>query len=82
MHKFSPPKWADRFLEWYCNPKLLEAIQGDAYELFDRTAQSRSKRAADISLKIPFRFLEAATFVYDRTGKPVRLRGQDVGGGS
>ncbi|MDF3073910.1 MAG: hypothetical protein K0S54_1577 [Alphaproteobacteria bacterium] len=40
------------------------------------------KRAADISLKIPFRFLEAATFVYDRTGKPVRLRGQDVGGGS
>lgn len=40
------------------------------------------KRAADIGLKIPFRFLEAATFVYDRSGKPVRLRGQDVGGGS
>jgi putative ABC transport system substrate-binding protein len=40
------------------------------------------RRAADIGLKIPFRFLEAATFVYDRTGKPVRLRGQDVSGGS
>jgi putative ABC transport system substrate-binding protein len=40
------------------------------------------KRAADIGLKVPFRFLEAATFVYDRQGKPVRLRGQDVGGGS
>jgi putative ABC transport system substrate-binding protein len=40
------------------------------------------KRAADIGLKIPFRFLEAATFVYDRNGKPVRLRGQDVVGGS
>jgi putative ABC transport system substrate-binding protein len=40
------------------------------------------KRAAEIGLKIPFRFLEAATFIYDRSGKPVRLRGQDVGGGS
>ncbi|MEQ9659524.1 permease prefix domain 2-containing transporter, partial [Fulvivirga sp.] len=33
MHQ--PPKWADRFLSWYCNPDLLEEIQGDAYELFD-----------------------------------------------
>ncbi len=29
-----PPKWADRFLGWYCNPKLLEQIQGDVHELF------------------------------------------------
>lgn len=29
-----PPKWADRFLSWYCNPKLLEQIQGDVHELF------------------------------------------------
>ena len=29
-----PPKWADRFLEFYCNPRRLEQIQGDAYELF------------------------------------------------
>lgn len=32
-----PPKWADRFLKWYCRPQLLEEIQGDAYELFYRT---------------------------------------------
>ncbi len=25
-----PPKWADWFLGWYCNPELLEEIQGDA----------------------------------------------------
>lgn len=30
-----PPKWADRFLEWYCNPDLLEDLQGDLYEEFD-----------------------------------------------
>lgn len=33
---YHPPKWADRFLQWYCKPELLEEIQGDAYELFDR----------------------------------------------
>lgn len=32
----TPPQWADRFLEWYCNPALLEEVQGDAYELFQR----------------------------------------------
>ena len=32
----NPPKWAQRFLKWYCNPQLLEEIEGDIYELFDR----------------------------------------------
>lgn len=32
----TPPRWADRFLEWYCRPDLLEEIQGDAHELFFR----------------------------------------------
>ncbi len=35
----SPPKWADRFLEWYCRPELLEEIQGDLYELFDKRVE-------------------------------------------
>jgi putative ABC transport system permease protein len=43
----NPPKWADRFLRWYCNPDLLEEIQGDVYELFSRRA-AKSKRTADI----------------------------------
>ncbi len=39
-----PPKWADKFLQWYCRPDLLEEIQGDAYELFYRQVQiNRSK---------------------------------------
>lgn len=32
----SPPRWADRFLEWYCNPDLLEDLQGDLYEMYER----------------------------------------------
>ncbi len=31
---YKPPKWADRFLKWFCNPELLEQIQGDVHELF------------------------------------------------
>ncbi len=40
-----PPKWADRFLQWYCRPDLLEEIQGDAYELFYRTASTNKTKA-------------------------------------
>lgn len=31
-----PPRLADRFLEWHCNPELLDEVQGDLYELFQR----------------------------------------------
>lgn len=48
MTKESPPKWADRFLEWYCNPSLLEGIQGDAYELYNRSRKNRGGRIANL----------------------------------
>ncbi|HEY8936011.1 MAG TPA: ABC transporter permease [Cyclobacteriaceae bacterium] len=48
MVKESPPKWADRFLEWYCNPALLEEIQGDAYELYHRTLKNQSRFQANV----------------------------------
>jgi len=31
-----PPRWADKFLEWYCNPDLIEDLQGDLHERFNR----------------------------------------------
>lgn len=40
-----PPRWANRFLEWYCRPDLLEEIQGDTYELFYRTAKQNELKA-------------------------------------
>lgn len=30
----TPPKWADRFLVWFCSEELLEEIQGDLHEAF------------------------------------------------
>lgn len=41
-----PPKWADKFLEWYCHPDLLEEIQGDAYELFEKRIKKKGQKAA------------------------------------
>lgn len=29
-----PPAWAQRFLEWYCAPELLEDLLGDLHELY------------------------------------------------
>ncbi|NRB53994.1 MAG: ABC transporter permease [Saprospiraceae bacterium] len=29
-----PPRWADRFLGWFCAEELLEEIQGDLHEAF------------------------------------------------
>ncbi len=45
MIKECPPKWADRFLEWYCRPDRLDEIQGDAYELFYRTVKDSQRKA-------------------------------------
>ena len=41
-----PPRWAERFLGWFCKPELLEYIQGDLQEAFeDQLATKGSKKA-------------------------------------
>lgn len=43
-----PPKWADRFLRWYCNPRFLEEIEGDIYELFERRIEHQNPKVAKV----------------------------------
>jgi putative ABC transport system permease protein len=43
-----PPRWAERFLEWYCKPSLLEDLQGDLNEYFDRNVKAKGLRKARI----------------------------------
>lgn len=45
--QIQPPKWADRFLEWYCDPDLLEEIQGDSQELFYRRVDEEGLKTAN-----------------------------------
>lgn len=45
----SPPRWADRLLEWFVAPHLLEYVQGDLHETFykqvDQVGIGRARRA-------------------------------------
>lgn len=43
-----PPKWADRFLEFYCRQEFLEEIQGDAYEIFEQQVATNKVRKAKL----------------------------------
>lgn len=43
--KIEPPKFANRFLEWYCAPALLDEIQGDVFELYYREARVSKRKA-------------------------------------
>jgi putative ABC transport system permease protein len=36
-----PPKWAQRILEWYCRKDLLEDLQGDLQEYFQRNLEKK-----------------------------------------
>lgn len=57
-----PPKWADRFLEWYCRPELLEDLQGDLYEHFERNLTNKGKTRARLNYIIDvFKFMRPYT---------------------
>ena len=43
-----PPRWAERLLSWYCRPELLEDLQGDLNEYFDRNVKWKSSRQAKL----------------------------------
>lgn len=41
-----PPRWAEKFLSWYCRPELLEDLQGDLNEYFHRNVKSKGASRA------------------------------------
>lgn len=49
QRNISPPKWADRFLEFYCKSEFLEEIQGDAHELFRVRVSTQNSFKAKIN---------------------------------
>lgn len=59
-----PPRFADKLLEWYCNPDLLEDLQGDLHERF----QHRVKRRGLFVAKLLFT-IEVIAFI-----RPYTLR--------
>lgn len=45
MEETQPPKWALRFLRWYCKDEYLTEIEGDLHELFYLRAKHSSRNA-------------------------------------
>jgi len=43
-----PPKFADRFLQWFCAAEVLETLQGDLYELYQKRREKRGRLLADL----------------------------------
>ena len=42
-----PPKWASRFLHWYCELSLIEEIEGDINEEFYKVFKNKGRRKAN-----------------------------------
>jgi putative ABC transport system permease protein len=58
----SPPAWAQRLLEWYCRPELLEDLQGDLNEYFNRHYEDKGAfRAKLIYVTNVFKFIRSYT---------------------
>ena len=56
------PRWADRFLAWFCAPELLEEVQGDLYESFARnTHEMGINRARRRYVRDMLRFFNYST---------------------
>lgn len=47
-NKKQPPLWANRILAWYCDPTLLEDLQGDLYERFELRCKQLGHRKASV----------------------------------
>ena len=66
-----PPRWAQRFIEWYCKPELAEDLIGDLNEFFERNVDVVGVRRARVIYVIDsFKFLRTYTI---RTLKFVNL---------
>ncbi len=63
-----PPRLADRLLEWFCDPLLLEDLQGDLYEIFE------ARREEGKSTKLLYWWLVIRSFRWSALKKSKKLK--------
>lgn len=69
--RLKPPSWALSFLRWYCNPELLEEVEGDLEEAFhDRIDTVGLVRAKLLYVWEVLRFYRTFTIESRRTHYP------------
>jgi ABC-type antimicrobial peptide transport system permease subunit len=58
----TPPKWAQRFIQWYCRPEVAEDLLGDLNEYFERNTVTKGYfRARLIYVIDAFKFFRTYT---------------------
>jgi putative ABC transport system permease protein len=61
--KIRPPQWAKSFLYWYCRPELVEDLEGDLNEYFERNLTNHGPASAKWNYIIDvIKFLRSYTF--------------------
>lgn len=67
-----PPRWAQRFLKWYCRPELGEDLEGDLFEFFQRNVKAKgARRARFIYILDVFKFLRPYTLRQPKIIQPL-----------
>ncbi len=70
-----PPKWATRLLASYCRPELLEDLQGDLNEFFERNLRTRGAFIARLIYMIDvLKFLRSYTVRKPSFSNPLHTR--------
>ena len=64
----SPPKWMDNFMSFYCNEHLLEDLQGDLHEFYNRNIADKGRFMARLIY-----FLDVLKFIRFYTVKTPKL---------
>jgi putative ABC transport system permease protein len=73
--KAQPPRWATRLLASYCRPELLEDLQGDLNEFFERNLRIRGRFMARLIYIIDvLKFLRSYTIRKPAFSNPFRRR--------
>jgi ABC-type antimicrobial peptide transport system permease subunit len=68
----TPPRWARRFLEWYCRPEILEDLQGDLNEYFERNLENKTPAKAKLIYVIDvFKFFRLYTIRKPKPSSPM-----------
>ncbi len=70
----APPKWADRFLEWYCDPFLLEDLQGDLHEIYHEKVSRGNSRFA----KLIYWWLVVRSLRWSALKRPKKLKNKGI----
>ncbi len=83
QNDIQPPRLAQRFLSWYCRPELLEDLQGDLLEYFNRNLKSKGlKKAQLIYIMDVLKFLRLYTLrkpkLFNRDEPGILLRNYTV----